>query len=142
VNPALHAYPLELRQRLVEAVDRGVGSAPHLARLFRVAVHSVHTLLRLRQPTGSLEPRPHPGGRPPAIRPQRHDEVRRLLAEQADLPLAQIRDRLGLDCSEAAVCRTLTKLGRSRKQQRGARPRRSGPLCKPHGRSGSRGRRS
>lgn len=112
----MNAYPVELRWRILDALDRGVGSVPQVARLFQVATNSVYNLLRLRQQTGDLQPRPNPGGRPPAIPPQRYDELRHLLAEQPDLTLSQIRDRLGLSCSEAAVCRTLKKLGLTRKK--------------------------
>lgn len=113
----MNAYPLDLRERMVDAVDRGVGSALQVARLFRVAVNTVYNLLRLRTETGSLEPRPNPGGRPPALPPPRYDELRQLLAEQPDLTLAQLRDRLGVDCSLAALCRTLKKLGFTRKKK-------------------------
>ena len=138
----MNAYPLELRQRIVDAVDRGVGSVPQVARLFRVAVNSVYNLLRLRAETGSLRPRPNPGGQRPAIPPERYDELRRLVAEQPDLTLAQIRDRLGLDCSEAAVCRTLKKLELTRKKNRCTRPSSNGPTCRRSASSGSSGRRS
>jgi transposase len=137
----MNAYPVELRSRILDALDRGVGSVPQVARLFRVATNSVYNLLRLRQQTDSLQPRPNPGGHPPAIPEQRYDEVRRLIAEQPDLTLAQIRDRLGLTCSEAAVCRTLKKLGLSRKKKRSTPPSSSGPTYRRHARSGSSGRR-
>jgi transposase len=138
----MNAYPLELRRRILDALDRGVGSAPQLARLFCVAVNSVYNLRRLRSETGSLAPRPNPGGHPSAIPPERHDEVRRLVAEQPDLTLAQLRDRLGIDCSEAAVCRTLKKLGLTRKKKRCTPRNNNGPTCRPPARSGSSGRRS
>src|SRR4051812_12095851 len=50
-------------------------------------------------------PRPDGGGRPPAVGPERYDELRRLLAEQPDLTLDQLRQRLGLGCSLAAISR-------------------------------------
>ena len=40
------------------------------------------------------------------------------LAEQPDLTLEQIRDRMGVDCSLAAICRTLKKLNLTRKKKR------------------------
>lgn len=138
----MNAYPVELRSRILDALDRGVGSAPQVARLFGVAVNSVYNLLRLRNETGSLQPRPNPGGHPPAIPEDRYDEVRRLLAERPDLTLAQIRDRLGLSCSEAAICRTLQKLGLSRKKKRSTPPSKRGPMSRRPARSGSSGRRS
>jgi transposase len=138
----MNAYPMELRQRIVDALDRGVGSAPQVARLFRVAVNSVYNLVRLRDETGTLRPRPNPGGRAPAIPPERYDEVRQLLAAQPDLTLAQLRDRLGIACSEAAVCRTLKKLGLTRKKKLCTRPNSNGPTSKRLARNGSNGRRN
>jgi transposase len=138
----MNAYPLELRVRIVEAVDQGVGSAVQVARLFRVAVNSVYNLLRLRDRTGALQPRPNPGGRAPAIPPERYDELRQLLAQAPDLTLEQIRDRLGVACSLAAVCRTLKKLNLTRKKKPSGQPSSSGPTCRPRGRSGPSGRRS
>jgi len=137
----MNPYPLELRQRILDAIERGVGSAPLVARLFCVAVNTVYNLLHLRAQTGTLQPRPNPGGRPPAIPPERHDEVRHLLAAQPDLTLAQIRDRLGIACSEAAVCRTLKKLGLTRKKKRCTPPSSNGPTSRRPARSGSSGRR-
>jgi len=113
VNP----YPVALRSRIVEAVDRGVGSLPAIAALFRVSLSCVSSYLQLREQTGSLCPRPNPGGRAPAIPAERYPELRQLLHEQPDLTLDQIRDRMHLSCSLAAVCRTLQKLGLSRKKK-------------------------
>jgi transposase len=127
----LKAYPLELRRRIVAAVDGGVGALPTVAALFHVSLNCVANYLRLRAVTGALQPRPNPGGRPPAIPPHRYDELRQLLAREPDRTLEQLRDRLQLNCSLAAVCRTLQKLGRPRKKnaprRRAAAARRPSP---------------
>jgi len=129
---------VELRTRIVAAVDRGVGSVPQVAARFGVSVTCVSNYLRLRERTGSLAPLPDAGGRPPAVGPDRHDELRRLIAAQPDLTLDQVRDRLGLRCSLAAISRALTKLGLTRKKKRAWRPSSSGPTSKSSGRSGRR----
>ncbi len=134
-------YPVELLHRIVEAVDRGVGSVPKIAALFSVSVGCVTSYLRLRDQTGSLAPRPDGGGRPPALGPERYDELRRLLAEQPDLTLDQIRRRLGLGCSLAAICRTLKKLDLPRKKKRSWPPSSSAPTSRPSATSGRSGRR-
>lgn len=136
----MNAYPLELRTRIVAAVDNGVGSLPTVAALFGVSTNCVANYLLLRTTTGSLEPRPNPGGRAPAIGPERYDEVRRLLAAQPDLTLEQVRDALGLDCSLAAVCRTLQKLNLTRKKKRCTPPSSSAPTSRPRAKRGSSGR--
>ena len=137
----MKAYPVELRSRIVAAVDCGVGSLPTVATLFNVSINCIANYLRLREQTGSLQPRPYHGGRAPAIPPHRYDEVRQLLAEQPDLTLEQIRERLQLDCSLAAICRTLQKLELPRKKKHSKRLNNNGPMCRPHDRSGSNGRR-
>ena len=138
----MKAYPVELRRRIVAAVDRGLGSLPAVAALFDVSINCVANYLRLRDETGSVQPRPYHGGRAPAIPAHRYEELRQLLADQPDLTLEQLRDRLHLDCSLAAICRTLKKLNLTRKKKRCTRPSSSGPTSRPRGRSGSRGRRS
>jgi transposase len=138
----MKAYPVELRRRIVAAVDRGVGSLPAVAALFNVSINCVANYLQLRDETGSLQPRPYHGGRAPAIPAHRYDELRQLLADQPDLTLEQIRDRLHVDCSLAAICRTLKKLDLPRKKKPCRRPNSNGPTCKPPAKSGSSGRRS
>jgi len=138
----MKAYPVELRTRIVAAVDGGVGSLPTVAALFGVSTNCVANYLLLRTETGALQPRPNPGGRAPAIGPERYDELRRLLAAQPDLTLEQLRDALGVDCSLAAVCRTLKKLDLTRKKKRCTPPSSSGTMSRRHARRGSSGKRS
>lgn len=138
----MKAYPVELRQRIVAAVDRRVGSLPTVAALFHVSINCVANYLHLREETGSLQPRPNPGGRPPAIAEQHYHQVRQWLAEQPDLTLEQIRQRLGVDCSLAAVCRTLQKWNLTRKKKRSMPPNSSAPTSKRNARIGPSGKRN
>jgi transposase len=137
----MKAYPVELRRRIVDAIDRGVGSRSQVAALFGVSVNCVGNYLRQRDQTGTLAPRPDGGGRAPALGPDRYDELRQLIAAQPDLTLDQIRDRMGLGCSLAAVSRALKKLGLTRYKKRWWRPNRSAPTCRRSGRNGPSGRR-
>lgn len=56
----MKAYSLDLRQRIIDAVDSGL---PHqaIATQFGVSRATVTRLLRLRRQTGTLAPRPRPG---------------------------------------------------------------------------------
>ena len=121
-------------------MDRGEGSLPTIAARFRVSINCVANYLLLRTATGSLRPRPNPGGRAPAIAPERYDEVRQLLAAQPDLTLEQLRDRLGVTCSLAAVCRTLKKLNLTRKKKRCRRLNSNAPTCRPRAMTGRSGK--
>jgi transposase len=111
------SYPIELRTRIVDAVDRGLGSVPAIAARFSVSITCVTNYLQLREQTGSLQPRPNAGGRAPAIPEDRYPELRQILQEQPDLTLDQIRERLQVSCSLAALCRTLQKLQLTRKKK-------------------------
>ena len=59
----MQAYSLDLRERIVAAVDAG---QPHsaVAQRFGVSLATIGNYLRLRRETGGLAPRPRPGDRP------------------------------------------------------------------------------
>ena len=59
------AYSLDLRKRIVEAVERQVGSKREIARLFGVHESFLYKLLRQQRERGDLAPLP-PGGGVPA----------------------------------------------------------------------------
>ena len=52
----------DLRQRILDAVDRREGSRRQLAVRFSVDVSTITRLLQLRRETGAFDPRPHAGG--------------------------------------------------------------------------------
>jgi transposase len=56
----MRAYPPELRQRIVDAVDAGT-PADEVAEQFAVSVATVYRYLARRRQVGHLEPTPKPG---------------------------------------------------------------------------------
>lgn len=58
----MKAHPLELRRRIVAAVDRQEHTIEEVAELFAVSERYVYQLLKLRRETGDVAPRPHGGG--------------------------------------------------------------------------------
>ena len=60
-------YSMDLRQRIAAAIDHGEGSFREIARRFRISLSGLARLLRRRRQTGTLEPKPHGGGHPPAL---------------------------------------------------------------------------
>jgi transposase len=55
-------YPLELRQRIVNAVDQQLWTIGEIAEIYHVTERYVYKLLALRRETDDLTPRPHGGG--------------------------------------------------------------------------------
>jgi transposase len=62
-------YSRDLRRRVIETVERGEGSLGQIAKRFLVSLSFVTRLRRHYRTTGSLEPKPHGGGRQPALGP-------------------------------------------------------------------------
>jgi transposase len=113
----MKALSIDLRERIITAVDHHEGSRRALAERFRVNVSCITRLLQLRRETGSLEPRPHGGGRPPALDAEGLERLRDLVHERPDATLEQMRRNLGLDGSIMIVWRGLRKLDSTRKKK-------------------------
>ena len=85
-------YSEDLRRRVVEAVEDGA-TIPEAAEQFGVSISSVVRFLRLHRDTGSIRPSKFGGYMGYAL--AAHEErVRRLVAEQPDITLAELRARL------------------------------------------------
>jgi transposase len=110
-------YSLDLRSRVIEAIQNQDGSLRQTARRFAVSVSFITRLLRRFRDTGSPAPKPHAGGQTPALAPPALARLQHAVAEQPDATLAELRTRLGLSCSLAALCRALQTLRLTRKKK-------------------------
>ena len=107
----------DLRERIIAAVDNHEGSRRQLARRFVVDVSTITRLLQLRRQTGSIDPRPRGGNKDPTLDQDALERLRRLVEEQPDATLGQLRDHLGVSGSLMIVWRALKKLGITRKKK-------------------------
>jgi transposase len=107
----------DLRQRILDAVDSREGTRREIAERFAVNVSTITRLLQLRRHTGSAAPRPHGGGRPPTLDPEKLERLRELVRKDLDATLAQLRDRLGITGSIMMIWRGLKALGITRKKK-------------------------
>jgi transposase len=110
-------YSQDLRQRILETVERGEGSLRQIARRSLVSLSFVTRLLQLHRSTGSLQPRPHGGGNPAKLGPQDLERLRELVRQQPDATLEELRQRLGVSCSTMTIARALRKLRLPRKKK-------------------------
>ena len=83
-------YSQDLRQRVLDAVERNEGSLRQIARLFVVSLSFVDRLLQLHRRTGSLEPKPHAGGRHAALGPDDRERLQALVRQQPDATLKEV----------------------------------------------------
>jgi len=130
-------YSQDLRDRVHAAYDRGV-QTKQIAEMFAVSPSWARRVKQRRREHGETSPRKMGGPGPVKVDRARLAE---LVAEQPDATLAELRDRLGVGCSESAVCTNLKKMRLSLKKRRSMLPSRSGPMSPrsgPSGRTGSR----
>ena len=132
-------YSLDLRQRVLGAVDRGDGPVAAVARTFGVSARWIFKLLRQRRQDGSYAPRPHAGGRPAAIQGDDLERLRQHLAQHPDAFLVEVHQDLHLPGSLTALWRALQRLGLSRKKKRSSPASSAVPRSWPCGRPGSSG---
>jgi transposase len=114
---AMRAYSTDLRERIVLAVERGDHSLRQLAQLFSVSLSFIVRLLQRQRRTGSVQPAPHGGGTPCKLDADALARLRQLVGDQPDATLAELRQRLGVGCTLATICRALQRLRLTRKKK-------------------------
>src|SRR5260370_791372 len=103
----MRALSIDLRQRIIAAVEAGEHSLQELADLFLVNLSTIVRLLQRYRSTGSVQPKPHAGGRPAKLDTRAVARLLELVKKQPDATLAELRDRLGIPCSVVAIFRAL-----------------------------------
>ena len=84
------AYSQDLRQRILDAIQRNEGSFRQIARRFVVSLSFVVRLLQLHRRTGSIDPKPAGGGHPPALAPDDLERLQELVRQQPDATLKEL----------------------------------------------------
>lgn len=113
-------YSLDLRQKVVQAYERGMGSQRQVAEFFGTSLSFVEKLFTQLRSTGNLAPKPHAGGKPSRLDGKVQLDLRHWLQEQSDLTLAELAGRLeathGIRVDLPQLCRLLQKMGLPRKK--------------------------
>ena len=124
---------LDLRRRIVESYDEGKWTQEEVAKRFRVSLGLVKKLLMQRKRTGQIEARHRFSGRKARLLPERGAELKGLVAKEPDLTLAEMKERMKLECSIGAIHWVLGRLGLTYKR-RSTRPNKTVPMSpKPVG---------
>jgi len=116
----MKAYSVDLRKKIIESVRRGI-SKSETARRFGVNRSTVNRYVKRLDEGGSLVPKRRPGKRP-----KLDERAMRLLEEDLKArPWATHNRRseflfgvCGIKVSEATICRSIKRLGHSRKKDR------------------------
>lgn len=127
---------LDLRERIVAAYDEKQGTREEIAKRFRVSLGMVKKLLAQRGRTGDLRARYRYCGRKAQLMPKHGRQMRELVAKEPDLTLEEIKRRLGLEYTVAAIHWVLAKMGLTYKKRRSMRPSKTVPMSRKPGGAG------
>jgi transposase len=107
---------------VVSACDGGELTREEIAEAFGVSTRWIRQLLRRRRETGNYDPRGHGGGRSAAFSTTALKRLERLVRQQPDATLAELRERSGVTCSLVTMHNTLKRLGYRRKKRHSGPP--------------------
>jgi|Tabmets5t2r1_1033131.scaffolds.fasta_scaffold51283_2 transposase len=117
----MKAYPVELRERVVAAVDQQHGTVSEIAQIFGVTERYVYKLLKQRHERDDLSPLPHGGGARPKLSEEKKGKVVALVARGPDATLAELREeikkKLRVEVSMGTAWNLLDSLGLTRKKR-------------------------
>src|SRR5262245_63949078 len=89
------AYSIDLRERVLTAVDAGQETQEQIAARFLVSSRWIRKLIARRAQTGEIGPEPNSGGRKPLIPGEAADALRDAIAKNPDAPLHELREAIG-----------------------------------------------
>ena len=133
------AYSIDLRQRVLAAVDAGEETQEQIAKRFLVSSRWIRKLIAQRTQTGVISPKPNPGGRKPLIQGETARSLRAAIVERPDATLHELREALGFEGCLVTVWRTIKRLNITRKKSRCTRRSNSTRKSSPSGTSGANG---
>lgn len=115
----MQSYSLDLRQRIVAAVEAGA-STKEAAERFEVSLSSIKRYCKQWRETSSLEPKARPGRRR-KLTAEALEDLRRQVAEHKDATLSEhcdlLFERSGVQLGISSMWRLLAKLEITRKKR-------------------------
>jgi transposase len=116
----MQAYSVDLRQRIVDALQQEGASIESVSERFCVSPSSVKRYKRQFQESGSLAPKPRPG-RPLKIKADHENQIEELVASRTDWSLQRLCDawqqQTGVSIPFGVMARTLARLKISYKKR-------------------------
>lgn len=125
----MKAHSIELRQRIVKAVEQKTQPIAQIAQLFSVSERYVYKLLKLQRSGESLAPKAHGGGAVSKLTAKHRSTLGTLIAASPDSTLKELqrllRQRTRVDVSITTLWRAVDALGITIKKNTARQPGRS-----------------
>jgi transposase len=117
-------YSMDLRERIISAVEQGDSSIRKIAQRFSVSKNTVERLIARKRRQGNVIA-DRQGGSLSAVEPY-YEQLREVVAQQGDATLAEycelLYDQCGVWVSPSAMCRILQRLNLPRKKNAPCKP--------------------
>jgi transposase len=114
----MEAYSIDLRERVMVAVEEGIQTRQEIADAFGVTTRWIRKLVQHYRETGSIVPKPHAGGREEKFTPERLERLKALVDKKPTATLDELRKASRVPCCIMTVARALEQLGYTRKKRR------------------------
>ena len=114
----MKAYPMELRERVMRAVEEGDQTRQEIADTFGVTTRWIRKLVERYRQTDSIAPLPHAGGREEKFTPERLERLKALVDKKPTATLKELRKASRVPCCLMTVARAVQQLGYTRKKRR------------------------
>jgi transposase len=101
-------YPIELRVRVVAAVEEGGLSIPEAARIFQVGLTFIKKMLKLHRAGEALAPR-HGGGPVPLLQEKETILLQQEIKARPDATLEELQQVLAAKCHATASLSTISR---------------------------------
>ncbi len=117
-------YSLDLRERVLRAVDESPLTIAEIAHQFSVSESAIYAWLARRKVTGSFAPKPHAGGRVCSVDEDGGKLLGRLVEAHNDRTLDEYAEayqqQRGVQLSRSALQRVMVRLDLPRKKKHSA----------------------
>jgi len=126
-------FSIELREKIVNAYNKGLGSAKDIAQIFAVTPRTVFRYLKMQREKGDLSPEPIPG-RPPILTDTNLAIIKKIVLGNTDGTLEQYRSKFyeatGIDVTIVTIFNACETLNLRRKKKASLRRSKSAKMSK------------
>ena len=107
---------MDLRERILQAIEEGQESMPRIAERFGVSYQMVQKLKYQWRDLGTIEPQTQNVGRKPVFTQKQREKLDRLVRENPSLTLEQLHAKMRVNCCLTTIWNELRRLGHTHKK--------------------------
>jgi transposase len=112
----MKALSMDLRTRIIAAVEEGKENMHEIAVRFAVHYKTVQKLKYQWRDLGTLEPKTHRAGRKRSLSDSQRNKLDKLIRENCSLTLEQLREKIQATCSTVTIWNEVRRLGHTYKK--------------------------